>query len=317
MKKILITGGAGFIGSHLAKKLSQIGYAPVITDRLSGNNIKLKQDRLNKFLNPDEYIFYNSELSDYKEIEKIFHSHKFDVICHFAAKTNLIFNPESYGKNNVESTTNIFELAKKFNVPKIVFATTGMVYGNNSKIPFNEKDNTDRPLSLYAATKKSNEILAYTYHYLYKIQMVGLRFFTTYGPWGRVDTSINKFTEKILKDEEIEIHTSGKIERDYTYIDDIIDGIIASIEKNFSYELINLGSGKSIELEKIINLIEHKLGKQAKKKYMPMYEGDLSATWADIEKAKKLLDYEPKISIEEGIEKFVDWYKGYYTNLHE
>lgn len=312
-KKILITGGAGFIGSHLAKKLFSMGYKIIIIDRFADHDNKLKQDRLNKFLSPNEYIFYEVELSNLKKVRQIFKKHKFNVICHLAAKTNLEFNTMLYNKTNTLGTISVFELAKEFKVPKVVFASSSMVYGNSVKPPFCESHNTDRPLSIYAASKKSAEILAYTYHLLHKIEMVGLRFFTTYGPWSRSETAISKFTENILNKKPIEIQNFGKIKKDFTYIDDIVNGIVAALEKKFTYELINLGSGKSVELEKIIDLIEKNLNIKAQKKYTAMQPGDQLETRANIEKAKKLLNYNPKITIEQGIKKYVDWYKQYYS----
>jgi len=312
-KTILITGGAGFIGSHLAKKLIEKKYKVVIVDRLSNHNIELKKARLSQFLNPEDYIFYNLELSDTRGLIRIFKKYKFDVICHLAATTNLEFNLELYKKTNILGTMNIFELAKEFKTPKIVFASSSMIYGNN-KAPFKEIYNTDKPFSLYAVTKKFDELIAYTYHYLYKIQAVGLRFFTVYGPWCRPTTAIYQFVQKIIQGEPIEIRNFGKIKRDFAYIDDIINGIIAAIEKNFSYEIINLGSGKSIELNKIVGLIEKQLGINANKKYIAMQPGDLSKTQADIGKARKLLNYKPTIHIKEGIKRFVEWYKNYYKD---
>jgi UDP-glucuronate 4-epimerase len=311
--KILITGGAGFIGSHLSKKLITNGSQVVIINRIDDKSSKLKTARLDKLLNPDEYTFYNLELSTSTELRNIFKEHNFDVICHLAAKTNLEFNSELYNRTNILATISIFEMAKEFKVPKVIFASSSMVYGNNLNLPFTESDNTDHPLSIYAASKKSDEVLAYTYHYLHGIKMIGLRFFTTYGPWGRPDMSISRFTERIINGDPIEIHNFGKIKRDYTYIDDITDGIIAAIGADIDYEIFNLGSGQSIELEKIICLIENNLGIKANKKYIPMQPGDLSETWANIEKAKKLLNYRPKITIDEGINRFIDWYKQYYS----
>ncbi len=314
MKRVLITGGAGFIGSHLTKKLNSLGYEIVIIDRLNSDSSQLKKDRLEKFLNPNEYTFYNSELSDTNSVEKIFEKNKFDVVCHLAAKTNLEFNTELYNRTNILGTINIFELAKKFKVPKVVFASSSMVYGNNTKLPFNENDNTDHPLSVYAASKKSDEVLAFTYHHLHKIKMIGLRLFTTYGAWGRPDMAISKFTEQVLAKKILKIHNHGKIRKDFTYIDDTISGIVAAIEANIDYELINLGSGKSTEIEKIINLIEKKLNITANKEYIPITSGDLPETLADIEKAKRILNYQSKISIEEGIKKYVDWYQKYHID---
>ncbi|MFA4818132.1 MAG: NAD-dependent epimerase/dehydratase family protein [Parcubacteria group bacterium] len=312
-KKILITGGAGFIGSHLAKKLKKSGYEIVLIDRFTAHSAKLKRDRLKKLLHPGEYTFYEAELSDLNKVNKIFKNHKFDLICHLAAKTNLQFNSRLYNRTNTLGTINIFELAKDYDVPKVVFASSSMVYGNNDNRSFGETDNTDRPLSIYAASKKSAEILAYTYHSLHKIEMVGLRFFTTYGPWGRPETAISKFTEQIINNQPIVIQNFGKIKKDFTYIDDVINGITASIEKKFNYELINLGSGKSVELETIIDLIEKNLKIKAQKKYTAMQPGDQLETRANIEKAKKMLNYRPKITIEQGIKKYINWYKQYYS----
>jgi len=312
MKKILITGGAGFIGSHLVKKLAKKNYQVIIVDRLGSGNIKLKKDRLEKFLDPSEYRFYDIDLSDSQKLRKVFKNNNFDAIFHLAAKTNLEFDSDVYNKINILGTMNIFEMAKEFKVPKIVFASSSMVYGDNIKLPFSESHATDHPLSLYAATKKFDEALAYTYHYLFKIKMVGLRFFTTYGPWGRPETSISRFTDMIAKGETIEIHNFGKIKRDFSYVDDIVCGITAALEKDLSYELINLGSGQSVELAKIINLIEKNLGLKAKKKFVKMQPGDLEATWADITKAKELLGYHPATTIKQGIKKFVDWYREYH-----
>lgn len=310
MKKLLITGGAGFIGSHLVKKISAIGFEAVIADRLDTQNKTFKQDRLNRFLDKSDYEFHDIDLSDLENLEKIFKSHQFDAICHLAAKTSL--DNSLYNKGNYNGTNNIFELAKKYEVPKIVFASTAQVYGNSDKLPFSENDNTDRPLSLYAATKKNDEILAHAYHYLYKMQMIGLRFFTTYGPWSRTDMAVNKFTEKIIGQEPIQVHDQGRIKRDISYVDDIADGIISALSKDFGYEIFNLGSGKCIELNELIRIIESNVGIEAKKEYVPMKAGDLSATWADITKAERLLDYVPRVSMEEGINKFISWYRDYH-----
>jgi len=310
MKKILITGGAGFIGSHLAKNLIQQGNKISIIDRFNANNIALKKDRLNKFLDPKDYEFYEIDLADMSAMDKLLKKKKFDIICHLAAKTSLdntLYNPKNY-----YGTSNLFELAKINNIPKIVFASSSMVYGNNIKQPFNERDNTDKPLSLYAASKKYDELLAYVYHNLYRIQMVGIRFFTTYGPWGRPDMSISRFTEKILKNEQIELHNHGDNMRDYTYIDDVIDGIVKIINKEFEYEIFNMGSGTSTSLNEILKFIEIELNMIADKKYIDMQPGDLVSTWADLEKSRQLLDYNPMTTIEDGIKKYINWYKEYY-----
>lgn len=314
MQKVLITGGAGFIGSHLTNKILNSGYKVVIIDRLNDKSSKIKKIRLKKILENKKCKFHNLELSSTNKLTDIFRQSKIDAICHLAAKTDLNPDTELYNKTNILGTINIFELAKNLNIPKIVFASSSMVYGNNKKQPFCETDNTDHPLSVYAANKKTDEVLAYTYHHLYGIKMIGLRFFSTYGPLGRPDMAISKFTELIVNNKPISIHNFGKIKKDFTYIDDTVSGIVSSLETDLDYEIINLGSGQSSEIEKIVCLIEKYLDKKAIKNYIPMIEGDLPETCADISKAEKLLNYNPKINIEKGIEKFVQWYKK-YNNL--
>jgi UDP-glucuronate 4-epimerase len=301
--KIFITGGAGFIGSHLIKKLTSQDKEIVIIDRLNSRNAELKKTRLNKFLKSCDYTFYDAELSDRQTIKKILKKHKFDLIIHFAATTNLEFNPELYNRTNILGTVNIFELAKQYKVPKVIFASSSMVYGNNPNPPFKESDNTDHPLSLYAATKKFDEVLAHTYHHLYGIEMVGLRFFTTYGPWGRPDMAISQFVERIIAGKKIQVHNQGQIKRDFTYVDDIVNGILSVINKKLKYELINLGSGTSISLKHIIELIEKQTDKTANIEYVHQQAGDLNETLADTTKAKKLLNYQPEYNIEAGLKK--------------
>lgn len=314
MTKILITGGGGFIGSHLAKKLIAAGHTIIIADRCDENSSQIKKDRLNIFLDPATYRFYNINITDTAGLTKVFLNNKFDVICHLAAKTNLESDSMLYNKTNILGTITIFEMAKKFKIPKVIFASTSMVYGGNTKLPFNENNNTDHPLSVYAAGKKSDEVLAYTYHHLYGIKMIGLRFFTTYGPWSRQEMSVNKFTEQILNKQFINLRNFGKIKKDFNYIDDTVHGLMAAIESDFDYELINIGSGQSVSLNNIVSLIEKALGKKAKIKYTPIIDGDLPKTCADIGKARNLLAYEPSVSLKKGIENFVQWYQKYYQS---
>jgi UDP-glucuronate 4-epimerase len=306
---ILITGGAGFIGSHLTKKLKSLNNEIVIIDRLNSRNAKLKKNRLNKFLSPNDYTFYDAELSDLGTVNKILKDNKFDLIIHLAATTNLDFNPELYNRTNILGTVNIFELAKQHNVPKIIFASSSMVYGKNNEAPLKENDNTDYPLSLYAATKKFDEVLAHTYHYLYNIEMVGLRFFTTYGPWSRPDMAITQFVKRILNNEPVKVYNHGQIKRDFTYIDDIINGIISAVNNKLNYEIINLGSGKSVSLMEVIKIIEKISGNKATIEYTHQEPGDLKETMADIARATNLLNYKVKYNIKDGLEKYIKWYK--------
>jgi len=242
----------------------------------------------------------------------IFKKHKFNKICHLAAQAGVRYsleNPLAYEKSNILGTLVMLEMAKKYNVKYFVFASSSSIYGNNKKTPFSEEDNVDYPVSLYAATKKSSELLAYTYHHLYSLNCTGLRFFTVYGPWGRPDMAYFKFTKAILEDKPIDVYNYGKMKRDFTYISDITDGILAAIDNPFPYEIINLGNNKPIELSYFIECIENALKKKAKKNMLPMQPGDVKITYANIKKAEKLLNYKPKVKIEEGINRFVGWYK--------
>jgi len=315
--KILVTGGAGFIGFYLAKKLSEKDDV-VIVDNLSDYyDVKLKEDRLEQI--KDKVEFHKIDISDFSSLKKIFEKYEFDLICHIAAQAGVrysLINPWAYEKSNILGTLNIFELAKKFNIKKVIYASSSSVYGGNKKVPFSEEDKVDKPISLYAATKIANELMAHTYHHLYKIDMVGLRYFTVYGPFGRPDMAMFKFTKNIFEDKLIEVYNFGNMERDFTYIDDIVDGTIKAINfclnNNDICEIINLGNSKPVELNYFIELLEKEIGKEAKKNLLPLQPGDVLKTYADITKAKKLLGWEPKTEIEEGVKKFVEWYRKYY-----
>jgi UDP-glucuronate 4-epimerase len=313
--KILVTGGAGFIGSHVAKKLIVDKHEVVIVDNLNDYyDPKLKTGRLKIFLGGLKFKFYKADIGEFKQLEKIFVKHKFDCICHLAAQAGVRYsltNPWIYEKTNIAGTLNLLELARQNKIKKFVFASSSSVYGGNTKLPFKETDSVDRPVSFYAASKKSCELLAYAYHSLYGLKVCGLRFFTVYGPWGRPDMAYFKFADSLRKNQPIEIYNFGKMKRDFTYIDDIVSGVISAIKNDFAYEIINLGNNRPEELGGLVSLLEKYLNKTAKRKYLPMQAGDVVTTWANIDKAKKLLDYKPAISLEEGIKKFVDWYKNY------
>jgi len=310
---ILVTGGAGFIGFHVAKALLERGDNVTIIDNFNDYyDVKLKEARIKELGNNIEVI--KADISDNNTMDIIFKKHKFSKICHLAAQAGVRYsleNPLEFEKSNMLGTMVMLEMARKYNIGDFVFASSSSVYGNNKKIPFSEEDNVDNPVSLYAATKKSNELLAYTYHYLYKINCTGLRFFTVYGPWGRPDMAYFKFTKAILEDKPIDIYNNENMKRDFTYISDITDGIIAAIDNPFPYEIINLGNNKTITLSYFIECIENALKKKAKKNMMPMQPGDVKITYANIKKAEKLLNYKPKVKIEEGINRFVEWYKRY------
>ena len=310
---ILITGGAGFIGFHVAKALLGRGDNVVIIDNFNDYyDVKLKEARIKELGKYDNLDVIKVDISDYDTMNIIFKKHKFNKICHLAAQAGVRYsleNPLAYEKSNILGTLVMLEMAKKYNVKDFVFASSSSIYGNNKKTPFSEEDNVDYPVSLYAATKKSSELLAYTYHHLYGLNCTGLRFFTVYGPWGRPDMAYFKFTKAILEDKPIDVYNYGKMKRDFTYISDITDGILAAIDNPFPYEIINLGNNKPIELSYFIECIENALKKKAKKNMLPMQSGDVKITHADIKKAEKLLNYKPKVSIEEGINRFVEWYK--------
>ncbi len=276
---------------------------------------KLKQDRLKIFLKDCDFDFYKIDISDYRALKKIFVKYKFDVVCHLAAQAGVrysLVNPWVYERANVLGTLNLLELLKEQKRGKLVFASSSSVYGANKKLPFSERDQVDRPISLYAATKKSNELMAYAYHQLFGLPMVGLRFFTVYGPWGRPDMACFKFADLMRRGQVIEIYNFGQMARDFTYVDDIIDGLVAAIRKDFKFEIFNLGNNRPEKLNKLVALLEKNLGRVAKKRKLPLQAGDVTETWADISKAKKQLGYQPKISLEKGLKKFTDWYKDYY-----
>ena len=310
---ILVTGGAGFIGFHVAKALLERGDNVTIIDNFNDYyDVRLKQARAKELKKFNNLEIIKADISDYNTINNIFKNHKFNKICHLAAQAGIRYsleNPLEYEKSNILGTLVMLEMAKKYNIKDFVFASSSSVYGDNEKTPFSEDDNVDNPVSLYAATKKSDELLAYTYHHIYKINCTGLRFFTVYGPWGRPDMAYFKFTKAILKDKPIDVYNYGKMKRDFTYISDITDGILAAIDNPFPYEIINLGNNEPTELSYFIECIENTLKKKAKKNMMPMQPGDVIITYADIKKAEKLLNYKPKVKIEEGIKKFVEWYK--------
>jgi UDP-glucuronate 4-epimerase len=316
MKKVLITGGAGFIGSHLAKSLLEKGYSVVIVDNFNEYyNSQLKRDRISKILNGLDFKLYELDICNLKELKSVFEKEKIDIICHLAAQAGVrysIDNPFVYEKSNVLGTLNILELSKDYGVEKIVFASSSSVYGNSNKEYFSEEDDTSSPVSLYAATKKATEVICHSYHTLYNIPMIGLRYFTVYGPYGRPDMALFKFTGAIIKGEPINVFGDGKMERSFTYIDDIVSGTIKAMESDFSWEIFNLGS-KSVSLLSLIEEIEKNAKKKSEKVFMPIQKGDVLRTSADISKAKNLLDWEPKTSIDVGISNFVNWYRQYYS----
>lgn len=318
MKTILITGGAGFIGSTLADRLIDENNKVIVIDNFNDYyDPKLKENNVKRNLNNCNYKLKRIDIRDTKELDKVFAENKIDIIVHLAAMAGVrpsIENPLLYQEVNGIGTQNILELSHKYNVKKLVMASSSSVYGNCKETPFKEDFIVDYAISPYAATKKSNEIIAHVYHHLYDMNIIMMRFFTVYGPKQRPDLAINKFTRLMLENKSIPMFGDGNTARDYTYVDDIVDGITrcmryVDINSNV-YEIINLGNSSPISLKEMINTIGEVLEIKPDIEKLPMQPGDVDITYADISKAKKLIGYEPKTKFKEGIEKFIEWYKG-------
>lgn len=334
----LITGGSGFIGSHLVEQLLKNGHSVINIDnfdqfydykikirntfesvgKLLDFELENKESDIQKVIKEtasENYQLYFQDIRDFDGLKNIFENHKIDMVIHLAALAGVrpsIERPLEYEEVNVRGTMNLWELCKDFKINKFVCASSSSVYGNNEKVPFAETDNVDKPISPYAATKKCGEILGHVYHDLYQIDMIQLRFFTVYGPRQRPDLAIHKFTKLISKNQEIPFYGDGSTARDYTFIDDIVDGILKSIQylqnHNNVYEIFNLGENEVINLNEMVATIENALGKKAIKKQLPMQPGDVKKTNADITKAKTLIGYQPSTKFQNGIKKFVEWF---------
>ena len=318
MTNILVTGVAGFIGSHVAKALLQRGDSVIGVDNLNDYyDVNLKKARLDHFfVNEKNFKFYKQDFSDFEGMDEIFSRSSVDKICHLGAQAGVrhsIEQPFTYLKNNIDGTAVMFEMAINHKVKTVVYASSSSVYGGNKEKPSSVKHNVDNPISLYAATKKSNELKAYVYHHLFGINMTGLRFFTVYGPWGRPDMALFLFTKAILDGKPIDVYNFGKMKRDFTYVGDIADGVLKSLDKEYPYEIFNLGNSKTVELNHFIECIENKLGKKAEKNLMPLQQGDVPESSADISCSAGKLGFSPKVEIEEGIGNFVEWYKMYHN----
>jgi UDP-glucuronate 4-epimerase len=314
---ILVTGGAGFIGSHLVKRLVTEGHRVIIVDNFNEYyDPKLKRDRIKHILNESPHVLEEVDIADYDKLKTVFQKHNIDYISHQAAQAGVrysIEHPLIYGKTNLVGTLNILQLAREFSVKGLTIASSSSVYGDAKTFPLTECMASDELVSLYAATKRSTEIIARTYHHLYQIPITCLRYFTVYGPWGRPDMAIFKFTKAAFDQTPVDIFGHGDMGRDFTYIDDIVDGITRAIEKNHAWEIINLGRGKPERLMDFISSIETHTGKTIEKKMLPMQPGDVKETWADISHAKEKLGWEPTVQLYDGVKFFVDWYRDYYT----
>ena len=326
--KILITGVTGFIGFHVANKLIKSEFDLVGIDNVNSYyNEELKLSRLS-LLKTRGLRFLKLDITDKYVMENLFNKENFDVIIHLAAQAGVRYSikkPHAYTESNITGFLNILEGARQNNIKHLIYASSSSVYGHNQKTPFSEDDTTDGPVSFYAASKKSNEMMAYSYSHLYNIPCTGLRFFTVYGPWGRPDMAYFKFVKQILNNETINIFGQGNMARDFTYIDDVVTALVSLIsiipkinlkKKKFApHEIFNIGNNKSEKLERFIHIIERELNKKAIRNYMEMQPGDVINTWADTKKINKVLKFSPEISIEEGLPLFIRWYKSHYKLL--
>lgn len=313
--KVLVTGGAGFIGFYVAKALRERGDEVVAIDNFNDYyDPSLKEARA-EILRKLGCIVLWVDVADSSAMDELFLEHRFDRVCHLAAQAGVRYsleNPLSYERSNVLGTLNILEMCRKHDVKHLVFASSSSVYGDRGNVPFSENDRVDSPVSIYAATKKSNEEMAYAYHHLYGLNCFGLRFFTVYGAWGRPDMACYLFTDKIVDGKAIDVYNNGELSRDFSHITDITDGVIRAIDKCVGFEVINLARGKAVSLMEFIGAIEKSLGMKAEMNMLGMQKGDVHMTYADITKARKLLGYEPKMDLQEGVDDFVSWYKEFY-----
>lgn len=315
--KVLITGGAGFIGSATAKALMERGDTPILIDNFNDYYTpQLKEDRIKKFLKAykGKFTMYRGDIRDVKFLEKVFKKERPEKVIHLAAMAgvrNSLKEPAVYVDVNVMGTTRLLDLAVQYGIKNFLYASSSSVYGNNKKLPFSETDSVDTPISPYAATKKATELLAHVYSHIHQLPTTGLRFFTVYGPWGRPDMALFDFTRAIFAGETIKVYNRGNMSRNFTYIDDIVSGILTCLDKNLPCTVMNIGGDKEEKLTRFIEVIEEHVGKTAKKKLMPMQPGDVPSTVADIKRLRKL-GWKPTTRIEKGIKNFVAWYRDYY-----
>lgn len=310
--EILVTGGAGFIGSNLVDRLLKIDCRVTVFDNFNDfYNPDIKRNNIKDHLKADNYTLVEGDLRDSNAVNQLFEQTRFDEVIHLAAMAGVrpsIERPVLYQEVNLIGTMNILEAMRRHELKKLIFASSSSVYGNNEKVPFSESDPVDNPISPYASTKKSGELMVYTYHHLYQIKAACLRFFTVYGPRQRPEMAIHLFTDLIHNDKPIKMFGDGQSQRDYTFVDDIVEGIISCRRFNYDYEIFNLGRSDTVKLSELIEKISSALGKKADIKRLEQQKGDVNRTFADITKARKILNFEPKISIDEGIKRFVDWY---------
>ncbi|MBK5462552.1 NAD-dependent epimerase [Peribacillus sp. TH27] len=333
MKKILVTGATGFIGSHLSKKLLTNGYTVIGIDNLNDYyDVNLKKSRLS-LIEDKNFYFEKTNLEDRESITAIFEKHMPDAVVNLAAQAGVRYsleNPHAYIESNIVGFTNILEACRHNKVEQLIYASSSSVYGANTNLPFSVHDNVDHPISLYAATKKANELMAHTYSHLYGLPTTGLRFFTVYGPWGRPDMALFLFTKAIINGEPIKVFNNGNMMRDFTYVDDIVESIFRLIQRKpepnlewsgknpdpgtsyAPYKVYNIGNNNPVTLMEFINAIEEKLGIEAKKEFLPLQAGDVPETYADVKDLYRDINFKPQTDIKDGISNFIDWYREYY-----
>jgi UDP-glucuronate 4-epimerase len=326
---VLVTGCAGFIGFHLSNRLLERGYRVLGFDNLSPfYDDGLKSGRLEILRSKESFRFTKGDIADQACVKALFDHEEFGPMVHLAAQAGVRYsleNPDLYVKSNLTGFVNLIEAARKRKVPHFVYASSSSVYGANKKIPFSEKDNVDFPVSLYAATKKSNELMAHVYAHLYELPVTGLRFFTVYGPWGRPDMALFKFCKAIINGDPVDVYNHGKMLRDFTYVDDIVSAVVRIMEtppvangQNSSdsssapYRVFNIGNNQPVEVLKLIEIIEQQVGKKAKLKMLPMQPGDVPVTYADVDELAREIGYRPETTIEVGVGRFVEWYRRHY-----
>ena len=332
--KILVTGSAGFIGYHACKSLIDNGHEIIGVDNLNDYyDVSLKNHRISLLKNYKNFDFYKIEIQDYKSLESLFNKYKFKRVLHLAAQAGVrysIENPSIYIHSNIHGFLNILEACRHNNIEHLVYASSSSVYGLNQLHPYNENHNVSHPVSLYGATKKSNELMAHSYSELYNLPTTGLRYFTVYGPLGRPDMSPMIFADSIINEKPIKVYNNGKHKRDFTYIDDVVDGTIKILDKipisdnkwsglkpslsssSAPWRIFNIGNNQPVELLKYIECLEKYLGKKAIKEMVPLQPGDMQSTFADVDALKNIINYQPKINLDEGIKNFCNWYKDYF-----
>jgi|SRR2546429_1504766 len=326
--KFLVTGAAGFIGHHVSERLIAHGEEVIGLDNLNEYyDVNLKNSRLGRLAGKPNFRFKKLDLVDKDSIGKLFREERFDNVIHLAAQAGVRYsltNPYAYTSSNIEGFLTVLEGCRNHRVQHLLFASSSSVYGANTKIPFSVRDKVDHPMSLYAATKRANELMAYTYSHTYALPCTGLRFFTVYGPWGRPDMALFLFTKAIIEGRPIDVFNFGRMQRDFTYIDDVVEGVVRVVRtvpkpdlasSSTLYRLYNIGNGKPVELTKFIEVLEGCLGKKAKKNLLPLQLGDVPVTYADVDDLIKDVGFRPLTSIEEGIKRFTEWYMSYYRNV--